>query len=248
MLARIGICLTFTLLLTDSLFSQSEIFYPRVYDYPDLSVEGVTKRAHIEAVMDSMNMGLISPDERTPEENRWYDEYEEIYANPFSTAPVGCSWYCAAEPDTLMSTSVLASKANAYKAEHLHDWDLRTAWVEGLPGEGIGATATIDFDFRHSNPQLRMHTVYIYNGYCKSEELWQKNGRAKELIIYVNGSRIGVLKLEDTYRMQQFSVGEHVAGESGILSVTFEIKSTYPGTHYTDTAISEINFNGSGDH
>lgn len=240
-------CLVVSLLFSLPLLSQSEIFYPKVYDYPDLSEEGIAKRAHIEAVVDSMNLGLITPEERKPEENQWYDEYEEIHANPYSTAPIGCSWYCAAEPDRFSSNSTLASKTDAYHVKHLHDWDLRTAWVEGQEDDGEGAKATIQFDFKRS-PQLKMHTIYINNGYCKSEDLWKKNGRAKELILYVNGERVGILKLEDTYRTQTFEVGEHAADENGILSVTFEIESTYPGSKYTDTAISEINFDGSGDH
>jgi hypothetical protein len=84
--------------------------------------------------------------------------------------------------------------------------------------------------------------IRIWNGYGKSPELWKKNNRAKEISIWVGVSETKsftnieyVLKDTEGYQSIKFSP---ILGNQ----VNVQILSTYPGTMYDDTCISEIEF------
>ena len=166
--------------------------------------------------------------------------------NPSYTGPIGCSWYCAAYPKTISATSSLdGSDIINYQPENLHDFDLQTAWVEGMDEHGVGEEITIEFELP---PNLKLTHVEIYNGYLKSEETWKNNSRVKMLSFYANDDFVGFMELADSQLMQRFDIGEVGSDDSGNLLLTFHILEVYEGDKYMDTAISEINFDGLGDH
>ncbi len=167
-------------------------------------------------------------------------------AGPYSTGELGCSWYCATGPTGLNSTSELDStKLTSYKPKNAHDFDLRTAWIEGKPDYGIGEEIGIDFKLTSN---LKVTHLEIYNGYCKSEKAWKDNSRVKTFAIYVNENFLGNIELKDTYKKQRFEIGSFGGDSKQKLNITLRIIEVYQGNKYMDTAISEINFDGTGDH
>jgi len=169
------------------------------------------------------------------------------------------------------ASSVLKSKSeNTYGDRNISDLNYRTAWVEGVEGDGIGET--IAFKFPPGHP--RITTVIIANGYIKSKEAWKNNARVKQLKMYVNDKPFAVLNLGDVYAEQIFNIptigykityysnkdgtpGWKYKDENGrsVKSyhenselkpdfIKFEILSVYKGDKYKDTAITEIYFDG----
>jgi hypothetical protein len=157
---------------------------------------------------------------------------------------IGCSWYCGGGPDSIMASSELKPNGKLdYKPDNSHDFSLRTAWVEGASGNGIGQSLT--YRFQKLSPPVT--EVLIYNGYMKSEQAWKDNARVKELKLYVNNKPYAIFNLKDTTALQVFKIGSH-QGKNGDLYLKFEIVDVYKGDKYDDVAISEIEFNGTGVH
>jgi hypothetical protein len=166
---------------------------------------------------------------------------KEDYLN---VGEIGCSWYCGGGPDSIMASSELAANgALNYVADNCHDFSLRTAWVEGVGGNGIGQSIT--YRFAKGSPPVTQ--VLIYNGYMKSEQAWKDNARVKQLKLYINNKFYALLNLKDTTAVQIFEVGSQ-QGKTGELFFKFEIVDVYKGNKYEDVAISEIEFNGTGVH
>ncbi len=161
----------------------------------------------------------------------------------------GCSWYCGVSIDTVYASSTLESSgSNRYDAINAHDFDWRTAWVEGVEGDGIGESLTYVFDFT-SEPNWKrgLTTLLIANGYKKNERVWQANGRVSSLRVYIDNHSVADVNLIDTAEIQTVSLTEIPLGGQRI-SVRFEITGVYPGTRYADTAISLLMFDGTGVH
>jgi hypothetical protein len=157
---------------------------------------------------------------------------------------IGCSWYCGGGPDSILASSELQPNGKLdYKPDNCHDFSLRTAWVEGASGNGIGQSLT--YRFRKLGPPVT--DVLIYNGYMKSEQAWKDNARVKQLKLYINNKPYAILNLKDTTALQIFKIGTH-QGKKGDLFLKFEIVEVYKGNKYEDVAISEIEFDGTGVH
>lgn len=72
--------------------------------------------------------------------------------------------------------SALAPQAeNNYDVRDAHDFSLKTAWVEGTKGQGIGEY--IEHYFEPNSP--RVNQIEIMNGYDKSEASWRNKSRVK---------------------------------------------------------------------
>lgn len=152
-------------------------------------------------------------------------------------------------PKEIRASSVLSSQEkNSYGPGKIHDWNLKTAWVEGKSDYGIGEYC--EFIFGTESPfgkdQLppRITTFIIYNGYQKSSATYYANSRVKELKLYINNNPHALLHLKDTPGYQTFEIDPVRSTKENPLSFKFEIVSVYPGTKYKDTAISEINLSG----
>lgn len=162
----------------------------------------------------------------------------------------GCSWYCGGGMDTLSASSELRpGNGIRYAAANAHDLDYGTAWVEGVPGHGIGESLV--YHFPPENP--RITEIIVVNGYVRSTKAWQANSRVKKLRMYVNDRVFAILELEDRRAEQMFSfepLGYADRDDEARLraqpwwSVKFEIMDVYPGEKYDDTAITEIYFDG----
>jgi hypothetical protein len=132
-----------------------------------------------------------------------------------------------------------------YSSTNAHDFSLRTAWIESVEGYGIGESITYRFA-----PSPPVTTVFIYNGYMKSDQTWQDNSRVKQLKLYVNRKPYALLNLQDIKSCQIFQIAEDPGLQvtDGYLYLKFEITAVYKGDKYDDTAISELTFDGTGVH
>ena len=164
----------------------------------------------------------------------------------------GCNWYCGWKGSRVSASSTLPTfKGIRYTPSNLEDFNHRTAWVEGVPGYGIGQTIT--YSLHPMTP--RITDVFIVNGYVKSEKSWRDNARVKTLRMYVNNNPFAILHLKDVKNEQGFEFRpiahkERLRRPNADLenypwwSITFEILEVYPGEKFQDTAISEIYFAG----
>ncbi|MCU0392806.1 MAG: hypothetical protein MUE81_16985 [Thermoflexibacter sp.] len=168
---------------------------------------------------------------------------EETKESPFDILGGSCSWYCGGDSYKQVASSTLKSTGSInYNASNAHDLSYKTAWVEGVQGDGIGEY--LAYYFKNSCP--RVTEIIVSNGYVKSDKAWKENSRVKTLKLYINDKPYAILNLMDTKADQSFELGEPVGryqdGKDMILK--FEILSTYKGDKYSDTAITEIFFDG----
>jgi|GEM_PF-411238 len=143
-----------------------------------------------------------------------------------------------------------ASWSCMYSPYSAMDRNPQTAWVEGVPGDGIGEFVIVRVDT--DKP------VKIWAGYGKSKDTFNNNNRPQWVRVYVlegkqeieseagiSFSNIKVVAshevlLEDINGYQPLSLPEHVINRGMVSFVAVEILSVYPGAKYNDTCISEI--------
>lgn len=159
------------------------------------------------------------------------------------------------------SSTLESSKGNTYNVENLADYDLNTAWV-GDSAYGVGDYFEFTFDFPENTGYAGAYQFYgvcnLFNGYCKSEELWKANSRVKKMKVYYNDQFVCYVELCDTWHLQSFDIGEFFINRSenkylnakyeikngGVLK--FEILEAFKGDKYQDVAISEFLCEGAG--
>ncbi|WP_129714802.1 hypothetical protein [Pedobacter sp. SYP-B3415] len=229
-----------------------KVVEPEIGSTPDISNDAKKKlerRRALYARIDSM-IGSY-PDYETARQHL-SERQIEIYENEedyskedhLDVSIWGCSWYCGGGPDEITASSVLVpNKQLDYKAENAHDFSLRTAWVEGHSGNGIGQHITYRF-LKQSPP---VTAIEVYNGYMKSERVWRENARVKQLKMYVNDKPVALLNLKDITSKQIFKI-DALQGKDKDLYLKFEIAGVYKGDKYDDAAISELEFSGTGVH
>lgn len=168
----------------------------------------------------------------------------EMYKNERS----GDSWYDAGQKFTYNATSTLKAQGqNSYSANNIDDSNLNTAWVEGKPDYGIGekVKVTIQPNIKEKY-SLKLSGFRIANGYVKDKKTWQANSRVKALKMYINGKLKAIIELKDCYGFQNVSFNEVVIPKKSGITVELEIVDVYKGSKFQDTAISEIQFYGTG--
>jgi hypothetical protein len=136
----------------------------------------------------------------------------------------GTDYYCA--------SSVRAPQSgNSYGVDHLFSNTSSEAWVEGKPGEGVGEWITIEFhEFR------LVKAVIARNGYQKSPDIFKKNGRVSRLRLVFSQGETRTLTLADNMDLQKIALDPAVSATW----VQFIIDDVYPGSAYSDTAITKL--------
>lgn len=214
-------------------------------------------------LLEQLMQGDKSLDNLNKEEVRLMKKYDPYYPDGYnemeyawSVIGPGCSWYCGASYESKVSSSLAAQGENIYSVESLRDDDVRTAWVEGVKGYGIGEY--IDFIFKYNAP--RATNVTISNGYNKNETTWKNNSRVKTLNIYENDKLLMIVNLADTRDLQKFDLPHPIPNRKGgdglseqeenkpDVCLRMVITEVYKGDKYDDTAISEIAFDGMDVH
>lgn len=202
-------------------------------------------------LLDNLNEGKKNWDNLSKEEEVLLKRFPETYLSMWDVIGAGCSWYCGAGDYTARASSSLSASASfTYNAENLLDFSYQTAWVEGAKGDGVGEY--IQFDFKPTHP--RVTTIIIANGYVKSKKIWQENGRIHKLKMYVNNEPFSIIELQDVYAQQIITLNQPLGhanrhdyeklAQEQPWSIKFEILSIYKGEKYSDTAITELYFDG----
>ena len=220
--------------------------FPTVGEMFDFSPKAIQdfndQRAKYEKVLKAFEAGQATQEELEAV------EYDDTISDIYDILGGGCSFYCGCQYDTVISSSSLAPQGKfTYSADNAADLWYETAWVEGKAGNGIGEW--IEYQLPPNNP--RITTIIICSGYIRTRQAWEENSRVNKLALSINGHPFTTLHLDDIYAEQSFDVGEigwsrQEGTEAGTepIKLRFTILDVYPGSKYSDTAISEIYFDG----
>lgn len=213
-----------------------------VYDYPNIEDDNLEYYDYLESIFDETlkkveEDGIDIDDLTEVERDSYY--YFIIWYSIYDVTPLS-GWYnCGVINDTNAS-SYLEENGYDYSSKNIHDFDISTPWVEGSDDYGIGEYVELI-----SPTQNMSWGITIYNGYCKNIDLFYKNSRVKELLVYVDGLPTCIFELEDTWHAQEFGY-KPVPDNDKIndIVIRFEILSVYEGSEYNDTCISDIFMSG----
>ncbi|EJW09522.1 hypothetical protein A33M_1215 [Rhodovulum sp. PH10] len=139
-------------------------------------------------------------------------------------APAGTDTYCA--------SSVLTPQyGNRYGVKNLFAGDPSAAWVEGVPGDGVGEWITVSFD-----GDRLVKSVIVHNGYQKSADLYRKNGRVARVRLIFSHGQTATFALKDQPQVQTILLDRPV--RASWMQVVIE--RVFPGEAHSDTAISKL--------
>lgn len=143
---------------------------------------------------------------------------------------------------------VVSSDNATYYSENLYDGNYKTAWVEGVEGNGVGQSVILKLDGVHTITRLK-----IYNGFLKTKRRYAINGKVTTALIdYGNGNHemvdLNVMDVpEDEVGFEAYEMGETEIIPDGTYEtdeITVTIIGAVAGSKYSDTAISEIEIYG----
>lgn len=155
--------------------------------------------------------------------------------------PVDMGWGDSNYIDSVFASSVLGSQGKTnYVPKNACDYKT-TAWIEGVDGAGEGESLSVRFGKINKDEPLT--SITIYSGFQASESTFTKNSRPKLIQVYVNDVIAYNLALVDTMKGQKFKVRIQAQNDLPVF-IRFEIREVYRGTNYTDTGITEIQFDG----
>jgi hypothetical protein len=122
-----------------------------------------------------------------------------------------------------------------YHPSYVGDDDPRTAWTEGVDGNGEGQWIRMPVTEMEGATQLRMR---LRAGYHKSHSLFLANARPKEITIKLLPSNVTrKVTLEDSESWQEVVVTQPAGKLDGVELI---MGAVYPGTKYTDLCISDV--------
>lgn len=124
----------------------------------------------------------------------------------------------------------------SYGPERVVDGKQGTAWVEGEDGGGLGAWVELDLGGEHTVEALR-----VWAGDWYDDTSWNRANRPKELEIKLSDGHTEVVTFKDAREIHTFPLGGRKTS-----TVRLRIKSTYAGSTWLDTGISEVQVVGDG--
>lgn len=133
---------------------------------------------------------------------------------------------------TVCASSVLPKWRDVtYGPANMFDDRLETAWVEGVDGVGAGEELTLIFD-----DDRLVSGISFLNGYHKSNDLFQKNGRITAIDVETSSGAQLTAEVADDPGEQVRTFEQPIR----LKWITIRIASAVAGSKYTDTAISEM--------
>ncbi|WP_050929986.1 NADase-type glycan-binding domain-containing protein [Aestuariivita boseongensis] len=145
------------------------------------------------------------------------------------------STYAANRPAQLCFSSVLSPQGtNSYGPANAQDGNGSTAWVEGVSGQGIGEGFVVVF----SEPVL-LSEFSLRNGYTKSDRTFTRNSRVRSLQASTSSGVTKRVSLQDSSNWQSV---QNMQSWGPVEWIAFRIDDVFAGTHYQDTAITELSF------
>jgi len=143
------------------------------------------------------------------------------------------------EPLWLVSaSSYLADDPADCSPARAIDGDIGTAWVEGVEGDGVGESLTLELGI-----PTEVWSVALLPGYCASPELWRANGRPREVRLVLSDGTCLEWELEDDPYPKVIYLGLPFAETHMVSWLRLTILSVYPGERWADTAVSELTIN-----
>lgn len=151
-----------------------------------------------------------------------------------------CTPLCALAGSPIAVKSVSASshytESGNYEPERVADGKQGTAWVEGDAGAGLGAWVELDLGGEHTVDSLRIWAGDWYN-----DTSWNRANRPKELEVKLSDGTTEIHTLKDAREVQEIPLGGKKTS-----TVRLRLKSTYSGSTWPDTGISEVQVIGDG--
>lgn len=135
-------------------------------------------------------------------------------------------------PPIITSSSQLQPKSKKYIPVFAMDGKLKTSWVEGAEGEGIGESLLI----KYKNP-IHFRSLSIYNGFG-DPKLWAANNRIKKLKVTTETGNEEIITLKDSLSRQVISFKNEMKAKE----ISLTIQEIYKGTNTENTAIAEVMF------
>jgi len=136
----------------------------------------------------------------------------------------------------ITASSYLVEGNRMYFPEDIGKILLGTPWVEGVEGNGIGESITIDWS-KEWLSERSVQTLIIFNGYISYSKpyLYTKNSRVKTVkISNMENEFEAFAMIEDTPNPQAIRLPLPTK------NVVIEIVSVYPGTEWEDTCINTV--------
>ncbi|WP_432666645.1 PQQ-binding-like beta-propeller repeat protein [Wukongibacter baidiensis] len=134
------------------------------------------------------------------------------------------------------ASSVLDSNFKRYGAGNISDKRNETAWVEGVKGYGINEWIKME-----SSLNKEVNEIKILNGYHKTIETYENNGRLKKVRLDFSNDEYLICETVDKDKESLFS-RENITLAKPINTdfIKLTILDTFEGKKYQDTCISEI--------
>lgn len=146
----------------------------------------------------------------------------------------------AAQPLEIVGAEASSTytESGNYSAERAVDGKQGTSWVEGDEGSGLGAYLTVDLGKAKNVTAIR-----LWAGDWNSWADWQRANRPKEVELKFDDDSTQMVTLKDEKVAQTFEI----EGGKSTQHVRIKLKSTYGGSAWFDTGISEVQLLGDGD-
>jgi len=160
------------------------------------------------------------------------------------------------------SSTKTAEGKNVYRVNNLQDYNLNTAWIPGANTKIANACLEYIFQFPANTSYAGAYQFQgicnLFNGYCKSQQIWNANSRVKKMLVYYNDIPLCYVNILDTWHFQSFDISRFFKNRrfDKNLDARFEIKNgdrlkfeiveSYKGIKYNDVAISEFLCDGAG--
>ena len=134
--------------------------------------------------------------------------------------------------ETYCVSSVLKPQfGNSYGPENLFSGPASSAWVEGRQGSGVGEWITVEFDGLRT-----VRSIVVRNGYQKSDDVFGKNNRVRNLRAVFSQGESHTLNLQDRTGSETLTLPQPVRA----YWVKFIIDDVWAGNKYTDTAMTKL--------
>jgi hypothetical protein len=183
------------------------------------------------------------------------DGYYEASIDAYKKSEQWDIWSLPISP-VFVASSTKTEAGRSYSFKNSQDANLNTAWVAGNSNGGVGEYFVCTFQFPenegYSSAYQFRGICSMFNGYCKSPELWAQNSRVKRLKVYYNNTPLCFVDVVDTWHLQIFDISKFFKNRkfNQNLDAKYEIKNgdkmkfeiveVYKGSKYNDLAISEF--------
>lgn len=133
----------------------------------------------------------------------------------------------------IQSSSEFSENGHVYRASNISNLNLKSPWVEGVSGNGIGETISFKGNCSY---------LYLFNGFVSFEKpsLYEENARIKKIKISFPEEKDKqdlIVDLNDTPNPQKIKLGFRCNSK-----IKIEILDVYEGSKYQDACLNCIMF------